>query len=149
MKITTELKNLIKRSFAEKRAIVQAEARGIARKQYEAVLNEVANSDEFKEYNKAANALYERLKDLNDKSYGEGCEPYYIYHVCELNDVKPEYFIKDNVNSYVKYDESIMKMMRDKDKELELAQESLMIKLTYERDLDKIREMLAEYDIKI
>ena len=34
-------------------------------------------------------------------------------------------------------------------KTMDLAQESLMIKLTYEKDLEKIREMLGEYDIVI
>ena len=33
--------------------------------------------------------------------------------------------------------------------ELDRQQESLMINLTYEKDIDKIKEMLAKYDIVI
>lgn len=149
MRVTTELKNLIKRSFDEKRAIVRREAESIARKKYENVFSEVNNSKEFQDYVKAANALYERFKDLSKKSYGEECEPYYVYNFSDLNDIKPERIVHDNVSTYVRYNKDIMAEEREKITKLDLEQESLMIKLTYEKDLDKIREMLAEYDIKI
>ena len=149
MKITTELKNLIRRSFDEKKALVQKEAESVARKKYESVLTEVANSKEFDAYIKAANAFYERFKDLNSNSYGEKCEPYYVYHLGDLKDIKPEHVVHDNVKSYARYNNDIMAEVRNKVTELDLAQEALMIKLTYEKDLDKIREMLAEYDIAI
>ena len=149
MKVTTELKNLIRRSFDEKRAVVQKEAEDFARKEYENVLEEVANSKEFDAYIKAANAFYERFKDLNSNSYGEKCEPYYVYHLGDLKDIKPERIVCDNVKSYVRYNNNLMAEVRAKVEELDLAQEALMIKLTYEKDLDKIREMLAEYDITI
>lgn len=149
MKVTTELKNLIKRSFDEKRAIVQKDAENVARKEYESVLAEVANSKEFDAYIKAANAFYERFKNLNTNSYGEKCEPYYAYHLGDLKNIKPEHIIHENVKSYVRYNNELMAEVRAKIEELDLAQEALMIKLTYEKDLDKIREMLAEYDITI
>ena len=149
MKVTTELKNLIKRRFDEKRAIVQKEAENVARKEYESVLAEVANSKEFDVYIKAANAFYERFKNLNSNSYGEKCEPYYVYHLGDLKDIKPENIVHENVKSYVRYNNELMAEVRAKVEELDLAQEALMIKLTYEKDLDKIREMLAEYDITI
>jgi hypothetical protein len=149
MKVTTELKNLIKRSFDEKRAIVQKDAENVARKEYEEVLTEVANSKEFDAYIKAANAFYERFKGLNSNSYGDKCEPYYVYHLGDLKDIKPEHIVHENVKSYVRYNNELMAEVRAKVEELDLAQEALMIKLTYEKDLDKIREMLAEYDIKI
>ena len=149
MKVTTELKNLIRRSFDEKRAIVQKDAENVARKEYESVLAEVANSKEFDAYIKAANAFYEKFKDLNSNSYGEKCEPYYVYHLSDLKDIKPENVVHENVKSYVRYNNELMAEVRSKIEELDLAQEALMIKLTYEKDLDKIREMLAEYDITI
>lgn len=149
MKVTTELKNLIKRSFDEKRAIVQKDAENVARKEYESVLAEVANSKEFDAYIKSANAFYERFKNLNTNSYGEKCEPYYAYHLGDLKNIKPEHIIHENIKSYVRYNNELMAEVRAKVEELDLAQEALMIKLTYEKDLDKIREMLAEYDITI
>ena len=39
--------------------------------------------------------------------------------------------------------------MREKINAIDLAQESLMIKLTYEKDIETIRTMLAEYNIII
>lgn len=150
MKVTTELKSLIKRSFGEKKILVQKEAEKEAREEYEAVFNDVANSEEFAAYVKAANALYERVKSLSTNSYGAKCRPYYAsYRTEDLKDIKPEHIIRDNVSSFVKYNDKIMGEVEGKIRELDLAQESLMIKLTYEKDLDKVRAMLAEYDITI
>ncbi|WP_279233625.1 MULTISPECIES: hypothetical protein [unclassified Lactonifactor] len=42
-----------------------------------------------------------------------------------------------------------MASVREKIKEIDLAEESLLIKLTYEKDIETIRAMLAEYDITI
>ena len=38
---------------------------------------------------------------------------------------------------------------QDKIAELKKQEQSLLIKLTYEKDLDVIKQMLAEYDINI
>lgn len=150
MKVTTELKNLIKRSFSEKKMLVQREAEKEANAEYEAVFNDVANSEEFKNYVKAANALYDKVKDLNPTSYGAKCRPYHTaYRIGELKDVKPESIICNNVSTFVKYNDKIMEDVNNKIREIDLAQESLMIKLTYEKDLETVRAMLAEYGINI
>lgn len=151
MKVTTELKNLIKRSFDEKRAKVKTEAESKVREEYEYFLNEFGKSKEFKAYAKAAQNLYDTFKNqMNNNDYGSDCKPWYASsYFSNLNGVKPNNICCDNVSTYMRYNDKAMKEVRDKVKELDLAQESLMIKLTYEKDLETVRAMLAEYDITI
>lgn len=150
MKVTTELKNLIKRSFDEKRAKVTRELKATATDLYEEKKKEVANSKEFKAYVKACRALYERFEE-DYKAQGnryDGKMPFILY-LDNKNDVKIENVIGNNADYYAKYNESIQTNVNKEVKALDLAQESLMIKLTYEKDLDTVRAMLAEYDITI
>ena len=150
MKVTTELKNLIKRSFDEKRATVTREIKAVVTDLYEEKKKEVANSKEFKAYVKACNALFERFEDdynAQGNSYN-GKTPFKLYFD-KIKDVKIENIIGSNVDYYSKYNDDIQTNVNKEVKALDLAQESLMIKLTYEKDLDTVRAMLAEYDITI
>ena len=151
MKVTTELKNLIKRSFDEKRATVTREIKAVATDLYEEKKKEVSNSKEFKAYVKACKALFERFEDdynAQGNSYYDGKTPFRLYFD-KINDVKIENIIGSNVDYYSKYNDDIQTNVNKEVKALDLAQESLMIKLTYEKDLDTVRAMLAEYDITI
>lgn len=150
MKITTELKNLIRRSFDEKRANVSNEIKSVAKDLFEEKRNEVISSKEFKAYVKACKALYERFEEdyKSEGNYYSGNTAYRL-KIEGFNDIKPEDIISDNSSYYSKYNTDIQNELGSKVKELDLAQESLMIKLTYEKDLDTVREMLAEYDIVI
>lgn len=150
MKVTTELKNLIRRSFDEKRANVSNEIKSVAKDLFEEKRNEVISSKEFKAYVKACKSLYERFENdyKSEGDYYSGNTAYRL-RIEGFNDIKPEYIISDNSGCYSKYNNDIQDKLGNKIKELDLAQESLMIKLTYEKDLDTVREMLAEYDIVI
>ena len=150
MKVTTELKNLIKRSFDEKRAKVTRELKAVATDMYEEKRKEVANSKEFKAYVKACKALYERFEEeyKSQGNYYDGKTPFRLY-LENMGDVKVEDIIKSNADYYSKYNKDIQTNVSEEIKTLDLAQESLMIKLTYEKDLDTVRAMLAEYDITI
>lgn len=150
MKVIAELKNLIKRSFDEKREKIKREIELAANNLYEEKRNEVISSKEFKAYVKACKALYERFEEdyKSEGSYYSGDTAYRL-KIQGFDDIKPESIISDNSSYYVKYNSDIQNGLGDKVKELDLAQESLMIKLTYEKDLDTVREMLAEYDIVI
>lgn len=150
MKVTTELKNLIKRSFDEKRVKVTNELKSVATDLYEEKKREVANSKEFEAYVNACNALYERFKEEYESqgNYYSGKVPFRFY-LENMNNKKIEDIIKSSVDYYCKYNEEIQTNISKEIKALDLAQESLMIKLTYEKDLDTIRAMLAEYDITI
>ena len=151
MKVTTELKNLIKRSFDEKRVNITRELKEAANNLYEEKKNEVANSKEFKEYVKACNLLYERFKeDYNNQGSNryDGKTPFRLYFD-GIHNVKIDNVVGSNVDYYARNNNEIQTNVNKEIKALDLAQEALMIKLTYEKDLDKIREMLAEYDITI
>lgn len=150
MKVTTELKNLIRRSFDEKRANVSNEIKSVAKDLFEEKRNEVISSKEFKAYVKACKALYDRFE--NDyKSQGDyySGNTAYRFKIEGFNDVKVENVITDNSIYYSKYNNDIQNKLGNKVEELDLAQESLMIKLTYEKDLETVRAMLAEYGIVI
>lgn len=150
MRVTTELKNLIRRSFDEKRANVSNEIKSVARDLFKQKRNEVISSKEFKAYVKACKALYERFEE-DHKLQGDyySGNTAYKFKIDGFDDVKVEDIIIDNSSYYSKYNNEIQDKLGKQIKELDLAQESLMIKLTYEKDLDTVRAMLAEYDIVI
>lgn len=150
MRVTTELKNLIKRSFDEKRAKVTNELQAAAIVLYEDKKREVVNSKEFEAYVKACKDLYERFKEEYESqgSYCDSKAPFRFY-LTNMNNIRIEDIIKSNVDYYSKYNEEIQTNISKEIKALDLAQESLMIKLAYEKDLDTVRAMLAEYDITI
>lgn len=150
MKVTTELKNLIKRSFDEKRAKVTSEIKFVAEGLFEEKKREVSTSKEFKAYVKACKALYERFEE-DYKAQGDyySGKTAYNMKISDLADVKVEDIISNNVSCYSKYNDDIQTNIGKEIKALDLAQESLMIKLTYEKDFDTIKAMLAEYDIVI
>lgn len=150
MKVTTELKNLIKRSFDEKRAKVTNELKEMSKKLYEDKKKEVENTKEFKAYVKACKELYERFEeDYNRQgNYYDGNTSYRL-NLNNMKNVIVEDIVKDNSDYYAKYNKTFNTNIDKEIKELNLAQESLLIKLTYEKDFDAIKEMLAEYDIAI
>ena len=151
MKVTTELKSLIRRSFDEKRALVQRNAEEESTAKYNELIKNVKSSKEFKNLVKAANTFRDTFAEYET---GNRCtdnnNPWYTTSSFDnLKDIQPTNLFANNVRTYIKYNEETMSDVRAKEKELDLAQESLMIKLTYEKDLDAIRTMLAEYDITI
>ena len=146
MKVTTELKNLIKRNFDEKRSKVKQKVIDLSKKEYEEMKKEFENSVEYKNFVSASNALFKAFESQAVYPYSENKKPYYFTtHFKELAKNKVEDFISEDYYFSNKNQEK----WKDEINKLDLEQESLMIKLTYERDLDKIRALLAEYDISI
>lgn len=150
MKVTTELKNLIKRSFDEKRESVRRENKEIANKLFKEKEKEVISSKEYKNYVKAAQALYERFKDdyENQGNTYDG-KTFYNLKFSLIKDIKPSSIIASNIDYYCRYNDEVSKNIKRGIDLLDLAQESLMIKLTYEKDMDTIKTMLSEYGIVI
>ena len=147
MKVTTELKRLITAAF-EKKNKDYLEARQIEAKViYEGKIAEVESSDAFKSYVKACNELYEYLKTDYEvvggyPSYRERIKaPYYYLNLGELLKPRVKRFIEDYSSQYVKYD--------CKCPNYEVEKDALLVKLTYEKDLDQIRQLLRQYDIEI
>lgn len=151
MKITTELKNLIKRSFDEKRVEVKRQAKENAILDYEKFLNEFEKSKEFKAYAKAAQNLYDAFKEqMVPNNYASNCKAWsFNTSFTNLNKIEAATLCWDNTDVYVRHNETIAENVREKINAIDLAQESLMIKLTYEKDIETIRTMLAEYNIII
>ena len=96
MKVTTELKNLIRRSFDEKRANVSNEIKSVVKDLFEEKRNEVISSKEFKAYVKACKALYERFENdyKSEGDYYSGNTAYRL-RIEGFNDIKPEDIISE------------------------------------------------------
>lgn len=150
MKVTAELKNLIKISFDEKRSKVTNEIKAVAKDLYEEKKKEVSTSKEFKAYVRACKALYERFEE-DYKAQGDyySGNTAYKMNISDLKNVKVEDIVSDNISCYSKCNNDIQTNFSKEIKALNLAQESLLIKLTYEKDLDIIRDILAECGIVI
>ena len=141
MKVTSELKKYIKRSFDEKKEKTRQEIKQKADDAYDAKLKEMEESDEFK-------ALKEAYHVFKDKFYDEkydsktSKESWYLRFFDEYEEAS--YFIR---KSYNFYDSEQTKEIHLACDELDKQCEKVLIKLTYEKDLDAVKELLAEYDI--
>lgn len=150
MKVTTELKNLIKAEFAKKRKDVETEIKLKQKEKYKAELEKMRYNQTFNEIKK----LFAKLYDEWSVGYLDEGERYdkttaqdVVYLRSEfknLSDMEPEHLLGDNYWCLDKFENGA-----DKINELKKQEQSLLIKLTYEKDLEVIKQMLAEYDINI
>lgn len=157
MKVTTELKHLIQRSFEEKKSEISKKYKEQVNTEYEKMLKKFNNSKEFKNYQKACAELYKAFEkeyeESRDYYNNSNCKEYAIRTYCRadgfgsLLNQKADDFVDDNTDYYIKY--HMNDIVKKEKTELDRQQESLMINLTYEKDIDKIKEMLAKYDIVI
>lgn len=151
MKVSTELKRVINRSFDEKKELIEKEAKSEINKEYENIVSKFRESKEFKAYVKTAKELQKLLNELSDiysrdKVYTD--ESPLLYVLNSQLKLNPEDFF--NLNSgYTFRNKEYVTRYGSKINELEMERESLLIKLTYEKDFDKIKELLAEYGINI
>ena len=149
MKVTTELKNLIKDEFSKKRSIIEQDAREFQKEKYNEAINEIESDKSFKVLKEAANQLYEKYgtRFVNDRKTYETTENDFCYITSTMNtlqDLKGSCLFANNSYSYNK-----LNLYGDKIKELNKQEQSLLIKLTYEKDIDVIKSMLQEYDINV
>ena len=150
MKVTTELKNLIKTEFANKRKAIETEINLKRKENYKAELEKMRYDKTFNEIKKLFKKLYEewslnylKEKDRYDKTTSKDVV-YLRKKFKELADMQPEELLGDNHWQLDELGEGL-----DKINELKKQEQSLLIKLTYEKDLKVIKCMLAEYDINI
>ena len=150
MKVTTELKNLIKTEFANKRKAIETEIELKRKEGYKAELEKMKYDKTFNEIKRLFAKLYEewRVEYLEEEDrYSKTTAQDYAYLRSEfkrLGDMEPEYLLGNNEWCLDNIDEGATKIA-----ELKKQEQSLLIKLTYEKDLDVIKQMLAEYDINI
>ena len=148
MKVTAELKRLINAAFDLKVSKAREELIKTNKEVYESKKKEFENSKPFKNYVKACEELYEYIKDdlalVGCNGWGEKLtKPYYYVRgeVDYLKEPKCTHFITPCISSFT--DRQFKKDTFQTDKD------TLLVKLTYEKDLDKIKELLKEHDIEL
>ena len=150
MKVTTELKNLIKAEFAKKRRDVETEIKLKQKESYKAELEKMRYNKTFNEIKKLFAKLYEEwaVEYLEESDrYNKTTAQDIVYLRSEFkkfSDMQPEHLLGNNDWCLDKLESGA-----DKITELKKQEQSLLIKLTYEKDLDVIKQMLSEYDINI
>lgn len=137
MKVTTELKNLIKRQFEDKKNIAEKEYREQGKIKYQEELESFKQTDVYKNYIASVNELKKYLETCSTKYDCYSDYPYYY-----------------NDNVYFKYSDDMLKAQYNYSccnllNELDRKRDSLLIKLTYEKDFDKVQELLKEYGIEL
>lgn len=150
LKVTTELKNLIKAEFANKRKAVENEIKLKREENYKAELEKMKYNKTFNEIKKLFAKLYDEWRveylEENDR-YNKTTAQDFVYLRSEFkkfSDMEPEYLLGNNKWCLDEIDEGAIRIA-----ELKKQEQSLLIKLTYEKDLEVIKQMLAEYDINI
>lgn len=150
MKVTTELKNLIKNEFANKVAKVKAEIKLNRESAYKAELEKLRYNETFNEIKSLMAKLYDEYAEKYiedgkrwDKSTSKDIA-YITSKFKNFKDLNPSDLLGDNSYCLKHLEEGQGKIA-----ELKKQEQSLLIKLTYEKDLDVIKQMLAEYDINI
>lgn len=150
MKVTTELKNLIKDEFSNKREKIRQDVLDFQKTKYEEAILDIENSKAFKTLKDAASKLYEEYsgKYITEKNkYDNSTENdicYVTSMLLNLKELTGKKLFGDNSYYYNK-----LNICQDKITELNKQEQSLLIKLTYEKDIEVIKSMLAEYGINI
>lgn len=156
MKVTKELKNLINRSFVEKRNEIREKYEVVAKEEYLLKKNEIEESEEYKTYVESCKNLHNFIKNNTDDDcfsrYGKpGIKAFWIdlEGIYKEGEDMVDQIIHSQVSSFVRYNNEIRDKVNAEITAIDLAEEALLIKLTYEKNLDVVKEMLAEYDIII
>ena len=152
MKVTTELKNLIKNEFETRRKRVIQEYEKYRKQKYQDALNEIGSDELFIQLKETANKLCDKYlgryvtqrKRAAKTTVKDVC---YITDTFEkLIDLSPEKLYGDNTYFYNICNDNDRE---EKIKELNKQEQSLLIKLTYEKDIEVVKEMLKSYNIEI
>ena len=142
MKVTSELKSIVKCAFNERKTAYRKRKVEEHNAEYKAALEWVENSEEYKDYV----AAYERLKamltpdaEVRNKKYNNNQPTAYFYY--NFKKLSPTEFIRENYRYPLDNDEELVR--------IEKEQNALLVKLTYEKDMDRIQELLSTYGIEI
>lgn len=143
MKVTTELKNIVKNAFSEKATAYRKRKCEEFHKEYLKARAWIENSKEYQEYVAARDRLLSMLEvDMETHNRSSDRPTPYYYKVSVKDKISPATFIGENNYSYgFDRDEELTK--------LEKEQNALLVKLTYEKDMDRIQALLADYGIEI
>lgn len=143
MKVTTELKNIVKNAFSEKATAYRKRKCEEYHREYVDALKWIESSSEYKEYVEAFNRLREMLEHdvaVRKEKYDNNSPSPYIYRTV-FKALAPRDIICESTHRYFENDEELAKFEKE--------QNALLVKLTYEKDMDRIQALLAEYGIEI
>ena len=136
MKVSTELKNLIKDEFQKKRDDVKKDYNSFMNQYIENAKHIIESDPDFKQFVELANKLYEKYSNME--------------FIGVSSTIENASTLKAATAFYRSYSSGIGNTeFGEKLNELNVAERNLLIKLTYEKDIDKIREMLSDYGIEI
>lgn len=145
MKVTTELKNIVKAAFKKKETEYRKWKLEKVHVEYESAVAWLENTTEYKDYVAALNRLVEMLKpDYEVRNVRvDGMYPTSYYYQFDFNKkVSGKTFISESPSwRLFENDEELRK--------LEQEQNALLVKLTYEKDMERIQDLLASYGIEI
>lgn len=144
MKVTTELKHIVNDAFDKKATEWRKKKCEEYHREYEKAVEWIRESDEYKKYVEATTNLGSLLDDdykRHKESYDNRSPQAYIYRTL----VRPL-----NVSDIIA--ESPYRYGFDHAPELERIEtekNTLLVKLTYEKDMERIQSLLATYGIKL
>lgn len=140
MKVTKELKAHIERGFDKKRAELKIMRKAELNSMRDSMQDFITNSDEYKNLKDAAKKFDDFIKSNFEKGFVNSSNS--VGNIANGSFGNMAYFdnyVPNQINR--KYDEMMV--------ELEDEMNILLVKLTYEHDLDAIRPLLKEYNINI
>ena len=147
MKVSTELKSIIVGEFSKRKKAIEKKYEDVVREAYKKRLTELEESKEFIEFMRATRALCDSLKDdcekhpdlyTNETPYAYG-DLFY-----KLMKLESKQIIRSNEYRCTKSD-----VYFDELHENERQRDTLLIKLTYEKNMEDITKLLAEYGIEL
>lgn len=145
MKVTAELKRLIHTPFEKERDAVRKEVAEQAKDRFDSFCAEVEASPEWRDFAAARQRMYEKYKDrivksLPDYSVSNGT-PVAGNNIENLKISRVGDFFYMWSRGSVLYPEGF--------KYTQQAEDSLLVRLTYTKDLERIQALLREYDLEL
>lgn len=145
MKVTTELKRLIHTQFEKERDAVHKEMVELTKDRFDSFCAEVEASPEWKAFADSRLRLYEKYKDRIVKSPTDypvsNGTPVAGNSIENLKTSRVRDFFYMWSRGSVLYPEGF--------KYTQQAEDSLLVRLTYEKDLERIQALLREYDLEL
>lgn len=145
MKVTTELKNIVKGAFAKKAEEYRKSKLDANHREYESAVEWLENTREYQDYVTALDRLKVFLTpDIEARNKRiNGSYPTAYYYQCDFSK-------KASVRNII-YESPNWRLFENDEelKKLELEQNALLVKLTYEKDMDRIQALLSSYGIEI
>lgn len=145
MKVTTELKRLIHTQFEKERDAARKEVDELAKDRFDSFCAEVEASPEWRDFAAARQRMYEKYNDRIVKSYKDypvsKGTPVALSSIENLKTSRVRDFFGMCSWGSVLYPEGF--------KYTQQAEDSLLVRLTYEKDLERIQALLREYDLEL